>query len=73
MDINRLTEKVQEALAAAQSTAARNNHQQVDVEHLCSALFEQEGGLASSILARAEVDSGCSPGASGRSSNGSPV
>lgn len=56
MDINRMTQKVQEALAAAQSIAARNNHQQVDVEHLALALLEQDGGLAGSILAKAGTD-----------------
>ncbi|MGQ9780008.1 MAG: ATP-dependent chaperone ClpB [Bacillota bacterium] len=56
MDINRMTQKVQEALAAAQSLAARYDHQQVDVEHLLHALFDQEGGLAKSILNRAEVE-----------------
>jgi ATP-dependent Clp protease ATP-binding subunit ClpB len=50
MDINRLTQKSQEALSAAQSNAARYNHQQVDVEHLLAALLEQEGGLATSIF-----------------------
>ena len=59
MDINRLTHKVQEALAAAQSLAARNNNQQVDVEHLLAALLEQEDGLARSILAKAEADAEC--------------
>ena len=46
MDANRLTEKVQEALNAAQAKAIRLSHQQVDVEHLLSALLEQERGLA---------------------------
>jgi ATP-dependent Clp protease ATP-binding subunit ClpB len=50
MDINRLTEKSQEALRAAQSKAVRLSHQQVDVEHFIAALLEQEGGLASAIL-----------------------
>jgi len=53
MDINRLTEKTQEALHAAQSEALRRGNQQVDVEHLLSALLSQEGGLATSILKRA--------------------
>jgi ATP-dependent Clp protease ATP-binding subunit ClpB len=52
MDINRFTQKAQEALSAAQSKAARYNHQQVDVEHLLAALLEQEGGLATSIFTR---------------------
>ncbi|HEY7864346.1 MAG TPA: Clp protease N-terminal domain-containing protein, partial [Thermoanaerobaculia bacterium] len=55
MDINKLTQKSQEAIAAAQSKAARTGHQQVDVEHLLAALLEQEGGLAASILGRAGI------------------
>jgi ATP-dependent Clp protease ATP-binding subunit ClpB len=55
MDPNKLTEKVLEALNAAQSKALRLNHQQVDVEHLLLALLEQEQGLAPSILNRAEI------------------
>jgi ATP-dependent Clp protease ATP-binding subunit ClpB len=53
MDINRLTEKTQEALQAAQSDALRRGNQQVDVEHLLAALLSQQGGLAASILKRA--------------------
>ncbi len=56
MDINRLTEKTQEALQAAQSEALRRNNQQVDVEHLLAALLAQQGGLAVSILKRAGVN-----------------
>jgi ATP-dependent Clp protease ATP-binding subunit ClpB len=55
MDINRFTEKAQEALSAAQGHAIRASHQQVDVEHLLLALLEQERGLAVSILAKAGV------------------
>jgi ATP-dependent Clp protease ATP-binding subunit ClpB len=56
MDINRFTQKAQEAISAAQSTAARYGHQQVDVEHLLAALLEQEGGLAGSILTKSGVN-----------------
>ncbi|HEY0545522.1 MAG TPA: ATP-dependent chaperone ClpB [Pyrinomonadaceae bacterium] len=56
MDINRLTEKAQEALRAAQSEAVRLGHQQVDVEHLLLALLNQDGGLTTSILDKAGVD-----------------
>ena len=58
MDVNRFTEKVQEALGAAQASAARYSHQQVDVEHLFSSLLEQQGGLASSILNKLGLDTG---------------
>src|SRR5437764_2824185 len=56
MDINRFTEKLQEAIRSAQSTAIRYGHQQIDVEHLLAALLEQEGGLAASILGKASVN-----------------
>jgi ATP-dependent Clp protease ATP-binding subunit ClpB len=56
MDINRFTESVQQGLSAAQSKAARYGNQQVDVEHLLAALFEQERGLAGSILNKAEIN-----------------
>ncbi len=45
MDINRFTEKAQDAIRAAQTHAVRLGNQQVDVEHLLAALLEQEGGL----------------------------
>jgi len=56
MDINRFTEKLQEAVRAAQSKAIRLSHQQVDVEHLFSALLEQEDGLAPAILIKAGLN-----------------
>src|SRR5260370_2117490 len=56
MDINRLTEKAQEALRAAQSEATRQGHQQIDIEHLLLALLEQEGGLTKSILEKSNGD-----------------
>jgi ATP-dependent Clp protease ATP-binding subunit ClpB len=56
MNINRMTLKVQEALGSAQSMATRRSHQQVDVEHLFTALLEQEGGLAAHLLAKAEME-----------------
>src|SRR5437773_3987611 len=55
MDINRFTEKTQEALAAAQQLATRLNHQQVDVEHLLLAMLDQEQGLAPAILSKSAV------------------
>ena len=43
-------EKLQEALGRAQSTAISAHHQAVDVEHLASALLEDDQGLAASIV-----------------------
>ncbi|MEZ5351481.1 MAG: ATP-dependent chaperone ClpB [Bryobacteraceae bacterium] len=56
MDINRFTEKLQDAVRAAQSKAVRLSHQQMDVEHLASALLEQEEGLAPAILLKSNID-----------------
>ena len=53
MDFNRLTEKAQEAVRAAQSIASRYGNQQMDVEHLLAALLEQADGLAPAILIKA--------------------
>jgi ATP-dependent Clp protease ATP-binding subunit ClpB len=55
MDINRFTERAREGLAAAQSEAVRQGHQQVDIEHLLLALLKQDGGLATSILNKMEI------------------
>ena len=56
MDFNRFTEKLQEGIHAAQSIAARSGQQQLDVDHLLTALIEQDGGLAQSVLLKAGVD-----------------
>jgi ATP-dependent Clp protease ATP-binding subunit ClpB len=55
MDLNKFTEKSQNALVEAQNIATRNQHQAVDVEHLLLALLEQEGGLVPSLFERARV------------------
>ncbi|HXI89607.1 MAG TPA: ATP-dependent chaperone ClpB [Blastocatellia bacterium] len=56
MDINRFTEKAQEAVRAAQTLATRYSNQQIEVEHLLQALLDQQGGLVPSILTRAGVN-----------------
>jgi len=50
MNLNRFTEKSQEALREAQSIATRRSHQGVDIEHLLLALLEPADGLAPAIL-----------------------
>jgi ATP-dependent Clp protease ATP-binding subunit ClpB len=56
MDINRFTQKAQEAISSAQTKAARYSHQQVDVEHLLATLLDQENGLATSILSKSGIN-----------------
>jgi ATP-dependent Clp protease ATP-binding subunit ClpB len=55
MDINKLTQKSQEALQSAQTKALRYGHQEVDGEHLLLALLEQPEGLIPRLLSRMEV------------------
>jgi ATP-dependent Clp protease ATP-binding subunit ClpB len=56
MNVNRFTEKLQEAIGNAQSAAVSAHHQAVDVEHLAAALVADDAGLASSILKLAGAD-----------------
>ena len=55
IDPNKLTEKSQEALVAAQNYARENGHSQIDVEHLALALIQQQGGTVPSILTALNV------------------
>ena len=55
MDLQKFTEKAQQALAGSQKLAARMNHQQLDVEHVLLALLDQDKGLAPAILNKAGV------------------
>src|ERR1700704_862443 len=55
IDPNKLTEKSQEALVAAQQRARENGHSQIDVEHLAAALIEQQGGVVPSVLTALNV------------------
>ena len=56
MDLNKLTQKSQEAVAAAQELAVTRQHQEVDAEHLLSALLQQEGGLVPRLLEKMDID-----------------
>src|ERR1700761_5286426 len=55
MDINRFTQRSQEALQSAQTLAVRHGQQEVDSDHLLLALLDQQEGLVSRLLARMEV------------------
>jgi ATP-dependent Clp protease ATP-binding subunit ClpB len=56
VDINKLTQKSQEALQEAQSVANRMGHTEVDAEHLLAALLDQPEGLVPRLLTAADVD-----------------
>lgn len=55
MDMQRFTEKSQEALQLAQNEAVRRSQMQIDTEHLLLALCLQEGGLISRLLQKITV------------------
>ncbi|UDY37658.1 ATP-dependent chaperone ClpB [Dermatobacter hominis] len=56
MEMNRLTQRSQEALHDAQTKALRYGHTEVDGEHLLLALLEQPDGLVPQLVARAGSD-----------------
>src|SRR5262245_47936286 len=55
MNLNKFTEKAQEAVVAAQNLASEQNHSEVMPEHLLVALVEQSGGIVPSILQKMNV------------------
>jgi ATP-dependent Clp protease ATP-binding subunit ClpB len=50
MDLNKLTEKAQEAIAAAQRSAENHRNTQLEPEHLLLALVQQENGVVPAVL-----------------------
>jgi ATP-dependent Clp protease ATP-binding subunit ClpB len=56
MDMNKLTQKSQEALHDAQTKALRFGHTEVDGEHLLLALIDQPEGLVPRLLTATGVD-----------------
>ncbi len=56
MDMNRLTQKSQEAVHDAQGRAVRYGHAEVDGEHLLLSLLEAPEGLLGRILKRMDVE-----------------
>ncbi|MEA4855329.1 ATP-dependent chaperone ClpB [Solidesulfovibrio sp.] len=53
MDLNKFTQKSQQAISEAQAVAVRMGQQQIDAEHLLYALLTQEQGLVPRILDKA--------------------
>ena len=58
MDMNRLTQKSQQALQEGQSIATRMGHTEVDSEHVLLALLLDPDGLAPRVLSLAGADVG---------------
>ncbi len=55
MNMNKLTQRSQEALQEAQSRALQMNHAEVDGEHLLAVLLDQDNGLLPRMLERMSV------------------
>jgi ATP-dependent Clp protease ATP-binding subunit ClpB len=56
MDLNRLTQRSQEALQEAQTRAVRLGHTEVDGEHLLLALLDQSEGIVPRLVVQAGAD-----------------
>ena len=54
-DINRFTQKSQEAIIEAQNLAQDNGHSQVEPEHLFKALLTQQGGIVPQIMEKLNI------------------
>ncbi len=56
MDLNKFTEKAQEAVVTAQNLASEFTHAEITPEHLLVALIEQQGGIVPSVLRKLTLD-----------------
>src|SRR5918996_952033 len=56
MDINKYTEKAQEAILSAQRLAEQMSHAQIDPEHVLTALAEQRDGIVPELLRKMAID-----------------
>jgi ATP-dependent Clp protease ATP-binding subunit ClpB len=50
LDLNRMTESLQQAFVSAQTLAVQHNHQEVDDTHLLLSILGQDGNLAATLL-----------------------
>ncbi|MFD1886496.1 ATP-dependent chaperone ClpB [Paenibacillus wenxiniae] len=55
MDYNKLTNKLQQAVASAQSLATGMGHQEITTAHLLKALLEQDAGLLPRLLQKMNI------------------
>ena len=56
MNLNKFTEKAQEAVLGAQGLAEQMNHPQIEPEHLLAALVDQREGIVPEILRKLNVN-----------------
>ena len=53
MNINKMTEKLQQGLVNAQSLATSLHHQEIDTPHLLMSLLQDHDGLAARVFTKA--------------------
>ena len=56
MGLDRITQKLQEALQSGQSIASKSSHPELKSIHVLLALLQQEGGITVPILQKAGID-----------------
>ncbi len=56
MNLNKFTEKAQEAVVGAQQLAESLNHPQIEPEHLLVTLVEQDNGVVPALLRKLQLD-----------------
>jgi ATP-dependent Clp protease ATP-binding subunit ClpB len=56
MGLEKITQKLQEALQSAQTIASKSSHSELKSAHVLLALLQQEGGITAPILQKAGVD-----------------
>ncbi len=56
MNLNKFTEKAQEAVVTAQNLATELRHSEITPEHLLATLTDQEGGIVPSVLRKMALD-----------------
>ena len=56
MGLDKITQKLQEALQSAQSLASKSAHSELKSAHVLLALLQQDGGIATPILHKAGID-----------------
>jgi len=57
MDLNKTTQKAQEAILSAQESAQEVGHPQIEPEHLLVSLVEQPDGIVPGVIRKMDVDS----------------
>jgi ATP-dependent Clp protease ATP-binding subunit ClpB len=56
MGLDKITQKLQQALQSAQSLASKSAHSELKSAHVLLALLQQDGGIATPILHKAGID-----------------